>query len=142
MMPRPSTPARRWPIIMAACTGSILGGAGAYLAISLRMCPVFETSKPREITALESEPFVQETEPRSIVLHFLDPAEIHRRSSPTARAFTMPHAHPCEVFLPTGMKIAALPGKAEAYFVRTADASVVAQMILHCFRGQRHPGGS
>ena len=132
-----------WPAALGCAAAVVLISIGGYFLTPYQpTSTALEQKPPREITALEFDGFVQETEPMSVIVHFVDPAEIHRRTTPNTAAYTLPYIHPCEIFLPTGMRIAALPRKAEAYFVNTVDAGMVAHEFLHCLRGQWHPGGS
>ena len=105
-------------------------------------CRTFDYVRPREISAQERDGFVQETEPMSVIVHFIDPAMIRKRTGPLTISYATPYTNPCEIFLPTGMKIIAVPRQQHAYFARTEDDNSIAHEFLHCIRGNWHAGPS
>ncbi len=124
-------------IIAGMAVVVVIGGAFA-LHTQRSDCRNFEYVPPREITAQEYNGFVQETEPMSIIVRFRDPAEIRKETTPNTLSYALPYAHPCEVVLPTGMKIYAFPRKADANFGHDEDMHLIAHEFLHCIRGDWH----
>jgi hypothetical protein len=77
----------------------------------------------------------------TVVIHFVDPAEIAKALPSRPVAYSLPSRSPCEVWLPKGMWVW---GDDKNYpylgrFIDANDAGLFAHEILHCVIGGWHP---
>ncbi len=97
---------------------------------------------PRELTDNErAQPFIrQPTEPQTIILHIVPPDQFRREiDDERTVAFTSIHRDPCEITIPAGWTIMAIPAKGRAVWEDGSNNETLTHEILHCIRGSWHP---
>ncbi len=97
---------------------------------------------PKELSDQERvQPFIrQATEPQTIVLRIIDPQQFKSEiGDPRTAAFSKSYREPCEITIPAGWIIVAIPSRGIAFWADDRNAVILAHEILHCIRGSWHP---
>jgi hypothetical protein len=83
--------------------------------------------------------FVAETTEMTIIVRFEEPLTIKKeRRNPNVVAYARIDRQPCEVILPTHIRILVSPRERRANFADPEDAETVSHEIAHCLRGAWH----